>query len=212
MSEKRKEIGFSRNWQTKDEKEIRDRIWIINNLKNEFDDYVKIHAGKTKDERFETIKVAVPDLVRKAFSRKILLAPSGVTNASFSWSHSMSISKPQHRDVWDKRLEKALQSKLNHPDYDNWQTAVQMERKALLQKNDTDYFKIKRPLRVVPIMNVTYNNDDQEKKKTTYVAHSPLLIINNNPKVSSLKDYHGFSRKKNEENPVNDRLHLFPCY
>ncbi|MFT5715865.1 MAG: DNA replication terminus site-binding protein [Oleiphilaceae bacterium] len=197
---------------TKHEKEIRDRIWIINILKKEFDEYVQTHAGRTKDERFETMKDAVPDLVRKAFSRNILLAPKNVTHVSYAWSHSTSISKSQHRNVWDTRLENAVNSKRNHPDSADWEKAIHMERKALHNKNDTDYFKIKRPLRVVPIMNVKYTDHDEQKKKTTYVAHSPLLILNDTPKVSTLRNYHGHSRKKIEDKPVIERLHLYPCY
>jgi DNA replication terminus site-binding protein len=197
---------------TKDEKEIRDRIWIINKLKKEFDEYVQTHAGKKNDERFETMKKAVPDLVRKAFSRNILMAPKNVTHVSYAWSHSMSISKSLHRTVWDKRLEYAVNSKRNHPDSVDWEKAIHIERRSLRNKNDTDYFKIKRPLRVVPIMNVTYINDDEEKKKTTYVAHSPLLILNNIPEISTLKDYQGPSRKIIEAKPVIERLHLYPCY
>jgi DNA replication terminus site-binding protein len=198
--------------ETNEEQEIRERIEVINTLKKSFDDLIKHQGGKNKDERFEIVSQAVPDLVRKALSRQILVSPKYTSNVSYAWSNSTSISKPLHKDEWDKRLENAIAFKRNHPNAKNWQTAIEIERSTLRAITDTDFFKVKRPLRVVPIMNVKYLSEKVSgiQKKTTYIAHTPLLVINDLPKLSILKNYSGSTKKKLiQEHPVIERLHLY---
>lgn len=194
--------------------EIVERIKIINKLKNDFHELVYRFAGKSPDERFETVSAAVPNIIRKAVVRQLLLAPDDVVGINLNWSRPSSYSKVEHRIFWEEKLDRTLLSKQPAVGEKDWETAIKMEKEALLQCNDTDHFRSIRPLRVNPILNIRYNRDDVTKQyeKTTLVAHSPLIILNQKPTMSYLKTYQGKSTKTRPVQPVIERLHLYPVY
>lgn len=196
--------------ETPDEKEIIERIEVINTLKVNLDKYIQMHAGKTPDTRFDVVSHAIPHLVRKALSRRLLVAPNETFSVSFSWSHSSSRSKAQPKVYWEEKLERSRESKSAHVDKAAWNTMIDMEKQALMAANDVTHFRIVRPLRVNPIMNVKYEKDDDGAfKKTTMVAHSPLLCLNQMPKCFPLRNYHGESLKPAADEPVIERWHLY---
>lgn len=195
---------------TPDEAEILERIDVINSLKKNLDAYIQTHAGKTPDTRFEVVSKAIPNLVRKALSRRLLVAPTDTFSVSFSWSHSSSRSKAQPTAYWEEKLERSRMNKAAHIDEDAWNTMIDMEKKALMAANDATHFRIMRPLRVNPIINVKYDKeDDGIFKKTTMIAHSPLLLLNQEPKCFPLRPYQGASLKPAEDAPVIERWHLY---
>lgn len=197
---------------TPDEQEILERIEVINRLKTSLDTYIQTHAGKTPDTRFEVVSQAIPNLVRKALSRRLLVAPSDTFSVSFSWSHSSSRSKAQPRVYWEEKLERSRVAKAEHVDEEAWNTMIDMEKQALMAANDVSHFRVIRPLRVNPIINVKYAKDDEGAfKKTTMIAHSPLLILNQQPKCFPLRSYQGASLKPAADTPVIERWHLYKC-
>lgn len=196
--------------ETPDEAEIIERIEVINTLKANLDTYIRRHAGKTPDARFEVVSHAIPNLVRKALSRRLLVAPKASFSVSFSWSHSSSRSKAQPKVYWEEKLERSRESKVAHMDEEAWNTMIDMEKQALMAANDVTHFRIVRPLRVNPIMNVKYEKDDDGAfKKTTMVAHSPLLCVNQQPKCFPLRHYQGESVKSASDKPVIERWQLY---
>ncbi|WP_369812668.1 DNA replication terminus site-binding protein [Alkalimonas collagenimarina] len=75
---------------------------------------------------------------------------------------------------------------------------------------DSEYFRTVRPLRITPIVNLKYNRSQNgEFNKTTMIAHSPLIVLNDRPKLSPLKPYTGKRIKDAKAGPLIARLHLY---
>lgn len=197
-------------FKTEHEKELRERIQVINRLKADFDQFIQRYAGNNADERFETVSHAVPFLIRKAVSRNMLVAPSNTFSISYSWSHSTSRSAIKPRSYWDEKLDRTLIAMQSDINAQGWAQAIAQEKRALANANDTELFQVIRPLRVTPICNIKYNRyADGTHEKTTMIAHSPVLVFNDEPKLSTMKPYHGARLKKGDALPVIERLHLF---
>ncbi|TQF66187.1 DNA replication terminus site-binding protein [Pseudoalteromonas luteoviolacea] len=197
-------------FKTEHESELRERITLVNRLKSEFDQFIQLHAGNNTDERFETVSQAVPFLIRKAAARNVLMAPSNTFSVSFSWSHSTSRSAVKPRSYWYEKLDRTLVATQSDVNAEGWAQAIAQEKRALANANDTELFQVIRPLRVTPINNIKFNRvADGTHRKTTMVAHSPILVFNDEPKISTMKPYHGARIKKREVEPIIERLHLY---
>ncbi|MBQ4839734.1 MULTISPECIES: DNA replication terminus site-binding protein [Pseudoalteromonas] len=195
---------------TPHDQELRERVAHVNQLKSEFDTFIQHHAGKNPDQRFELVSQAVPLLIRKAVSRNLLLAPQDTFSLSYSWSHSTSRSAIQPRQYWHEKLDRTLQSKLSDVNASNWVKMIEQEKKALANANDSEYFRTIRPLRITPIVNLKYNRGQNgEFNKTTMIAHSPVIVLNDRPKLSPLKPYTGKRIRDARAGPVIARLHLY---
>lgn len=194
-----------------DESSIRERIAVINGLKKDFDAFISAHA-KNRNQRFDLVSSAIPMLSRKAMSRQIMLAPTDTFFVAYTWVKPYSASKALSKKEWIDKLDGSLKQKSGISDVEQWQASIEIEKKALENYNTAEFFRMVRPVRVAPHMNVRYRRESDAKSHatTSYVAHSPLLVINNVPKVNPLQCYAGPSRGGQNNAPVIERLHLYP--
>lgn len=188
-----------------DENDVRTRVVEINRLKKVFEQTILQLANHT-DTRFELVSTAVPNLIRKAFTRNIMVGKPSYSRIGFSWVRLYSQSKADTKENWVKKIELAKGAKKNSVDHDDWVKAIEMEKQQLMKANDAEMFRTIRPLRVTPMMNI--RDEDTARKQTTKIAHSPIWFINQDVTIGELNTYMG-QAKADAAAPVVERLHLY---
>ena len=169
------------------------------------------------DVRFEIVSLALPDLIKKAAVRKILVAPEYCQRIGFTWKRFFSIRK-KTPEQWDKYLENALKSKPKGCEQDKWEQAIAIERGIIRNNSDAPILTSRRPIRITPAMNIVMSEGNvvmskDEVKATTVVAHSPLWVFNQNPVIGTLGDFDANKVKRKtverKETLLIPRLHLY---
>ncbi|MCI2286019.1 DNA replication terminus site-binding protein [Colwellia sp. MSW7] len=190
-------------------REVHQRINVINALKTDFALLVQ-SLSPSVDVRFEIVSQALPNLIKKAVARKILVAPEHCKRIGFSWKRFFSIRK-KTPEQWDKYLENALKSKPKGCEQDKWEQSIAIERNIVRNNNDAAILISRRPIRITPAMNVVMQ--EGKVKATTIVAHSPLWVFNQNPTIGMLSDFGANKTKRKtverDETLLISRLHLY---
>ncbi len=188
-----------------DEDELRRRVAEINRLKKAFERTILQLANHT-NTRFELVSNAVPNLIRKAFTRQIMIGEPGYARIGFSWVRLHSQSKAQNKQFWIDKLEQAKSANKNSAAHEDWVKAIDIENRQLMNANDAELFRIRRPLRITPMMNI--RDENKKSRQTTKIAHSPIWFINQDVTIGELGPYIG-QAKADALAPVVERLHLY---
>lgn len=191
-------------------REVRERINIINALKEEFTILIRALSPNT-DTRFEIFSQALPNLIKKTVARKILIAPEHCQRIGFSWKRFYSVKK-KTPEQWDHYLKNALlKGKPKGCEQGKWEQAIAIERNILRNNSDAKMFVSRRPIRITPSLNLTMREGDT--KATTVVAHSPLWVLNQTPVIGELRNFDATSSKRHinerKEQLLIPRLHLY---
>ncbi|WP_240224693.1 DNA replication terminus site-binding protein [Rheinheimera hassiensis] len=185
------------------------RIQAINTLKDHFQQSI-LMLHKNVDKRFELFKEALPGVSKKAITRHILLAPSGLTAINFSWAHKYSGKTFTREEVADliTNSGKQVPAKV---DAATWEIQIQTELEALRNANHTNVFYLRRPLRVTPTANL-YTS--YKSYSITSVAHSPIFVINQSPVISEFNNFPHRSRESKAKQLmlVIPRRHIYCEY
>lgn len=180
-------IGGTLQVFTESVSEIRQRIERINELKVNFQELI-LSLHHSVDVRFRLVKEHLPDISKKATTRQILLAPPDTKYVNFSWTQRYSGKKFSKEE-----LVKIIQNagKRVPPDKDptDWHQLLEIELKNIINIKHTDVFIQKRPLRISPVANLFVEHNQQKATRQTMIAHSPLIILNQNPEVKELEDF-----------------------
>ena len=191
---------------TNNECEITDRIRIINQKKDEFMQLVQ-SISPYPDQQFEAMKDAVPMIIRKAVGRHIPCYNTGaLERIRFSMSKRVSMSKTQPRSYWLEKLEKSRNYVMRQADSESWAKQIDIEQKALSSLPESALLRVERPIRKVPIANIYTTNST----KTTLVAHSPIILFDDDVSIGPFRQYTGSAAGEVEtKEPIIPRWHLY---
>lgn len=195
---------------TNNANELIERVCIINKLKSEFEKQI-LALSPDVDKRFEIVKSELPGLIKLSATRKLLMANKPkLHRIGFAWSTRKSMKKESRKEVLTRLDNSQTYGHQGSIDPSAWQEMVEREKRSVINSNDTNEFKTVRPIRITPVANITYIEDDV-KRATSMIAHSPILILNQTPKLGQLVDYP--NRKSREQEPrykeVVKRIHLY---
>lgn len=206
------------------------RLDYINVLKNNLNEAITNISPK-KDVRFETVKLALPNLIKKVATRHVIYANKPVKSVSFSWvnrHNGKNLSKKQVLAILKTSEEYENKNSIADPDFADY---VAKEIVKISHMPDSSQFVIRRPLRITPMLNFNYQRDGLPHLKQrpssrrsgalapkNYVAHSPAFIFNDLPKVFPFWSYEaneqGTEQNLDDKQTVREqlilpRLHLY---
>jgi DNA replication terminus site-binding protein len=170
--------------------EIIQRIKVINTLKDQFQQSI-LMLHKSVDKRFELFKEALPGVSKKAITRHILLAPDGLTAINYSWAHKYS-GKTFTREELAQLITNSGKQVPAKVDAATWEIQIETELEALRNANHTNVFYQRRPLRVTPSAHMY---TEHQSHSFTTVAHSPIIVVNQTPEISTFHNYPHRSRE-----------------
>ena len=190
------------------------RMADINRAKDDFKGLMG-NTGKDKNDRFDIVSKALPDLVKLQTFRHLLFLNSAAQTIGFSWVNRNSVKCFKKQEVI-ALLQKANDYYQDRQPLSAFLEMVQKEIHEIDGYSDKAEFVIRRPQRITPMMNVRYYSPKtailpNHKMPANIVAHSPLFVFNQSPKINDLKTY---VRPDNEITlddtaPVIQRLHLY---
>jgi DNA replication terminus site-binding protein len=193
------------------------RLADINQRKDAFQHFLKSSIPGDKNERFRTVSHALPDLVKLQLSRHVLFLDCRAKTIGFSWANRHSIKRLSKEDVLSMLAITDNYYKERQP-LSDFIDIVAKEISYIDSFSQHTQFVIRRPLRIAPMMNVSFQLPKvsaiaTHKNASNIVAHSPILVFNQQPKIRGLKNY----VKKNNVNDsgahttklVIPRLHLY---
>lgn len=167
------------------------RIAAVNRKKQELHDLILAHCP-SRDARFMLLVNIIPNVVKLKAFRDLLFANRPLYSVGFSWKHRQSIlrlSKSKLMAMLDKSLAYYQSRFPLSPKTEQ----IQKERDLISQYPATSHFVQARDLRVAPAMNLRYLPDTDNflpgRAPVDMIAHSPLLVINQSPRVHPLKPY-----------------------
>lgn len=169
------------------EKEIRDRVAIINELKNQFEKLI-LSISPKRNIRFEAFKDALPLISKLALVRNLTIAAQGVQSITYSWTHR-PVGGVYTRDELLKELanaRKTLPRGTTMPE--QWQTTLDIEEKALMRYGPAAVFAERRTTRVTAMAKLKFSKQHKPIQTTAH-THSPILVINDQPKIGLLRNY-----------------------
>lgn len=203
------------------------RLERINVLKNDLNEAI-IDISADKDIRFETVKMALPNLIKKVATRHFLFANRPVNTVSFTWAHRLTgenKTKQQVMAILQRSLDYSNKNTIADPMFS---MRVEQDKLMISQLPQQSVFAIRRPIRVTPMLNLNYRKGstpylhERPSSKNAlgiaprnFVAHSPVFIFNDLPKVFPFKSYNQDEHPKPEpahldkEVLVIERLHLY---
>lgn len=203
------------------------RLERINIEKNHLKEAI-LHISENKDIRFESVKNALPNLIKKVATRHFIYANRPVKSVSFSWAHRQTGEKKTKQQVL-QLLQKSLDYRNKNSIADpNFTEKVEQEIIKISQLPNLSRFVIRRPIRVTPMLNLNYMKDTTPHlvqrassmspfalAPKNYVAHSPVFIFNDFPKVYPFQDYEEKANHRISSAPIKgeslviERLHLY---
>ena len=203
------------------------RLERINVLKNDLRDAI-MKISDDIDVRFEAVKLALPNLIKKVATRHFLYANRPVAKLSFAWVHRQAgnnLSKKQVLDILNRSLAYRNKNTIADP---NFHEMVQEDILRISQMPAASKYVIRRPLRVAPMVTLKYKPSSlpyldsrpssakpNALSPTNYVAHSPIFIFNDEPLAFPFKNYVAAEHAKAQSEPNRNeelmvkRLHLF---
>jgi DNA replication terminus site-binding protein len=191
-----------------DQKDVQARIQKINQEKDALGELIR-SGPKSLTEQFLLTKAAIPYAVRKSMTRHLQAFVQGeLKSVGFSVAKRSSVSKTHPRQYWLDKLDTAEEHVLGRQDMDkeSWETQIEIERKTLSALPPSSLLRTKRPIRRTPIFNLYF----QTGKQYSPVAHSPLIIVNDDKvKVNPMKPYTVKAVDASSETPIIPRWHLY---
>jgi DNA replication terminus site-binding protein len=203
------------------------RLERINELKNHLKDAIA-NISTDEDVRFEIVKIALPNLIKKVATRHFIYANRPVKSVSFSWVHRLTgenKSKKQVLILLQKSLDYRNKNSIADPHFIE---RVEQDIVKISQMPQQSKFVIRRPIRVTPMLNLNYVKDTMPHlalrtaskmpsatSPKNYVAHSPVFIFDDLPKVYPFKNYNENLNKRlspahlDSETLVIERLYLY---
>lgn len=166
--------------------EIRERVNCINQLKENFQHLV-LSLSHSLDERFALVKEALPGLCKIAAYRQLLLPDQGLQALRFSWVHRR-VGRTYSKAELIKQIETAQKRLRQKVDAVHLLQDLDIETQNLNRYPDSARFVQKRSTRVTAIAKLTYQ-PSHIPRWTTMHTHSPIIIINDKPKIGELADY-----------------------
>tara|TARA_Y100000780_G_C13694809_1_gene421101 strand:+ start:10949 stop:11860 length:912 start_codon:yes stop_codon:yes gene_type:complete len=194
------------------------RMQKVNQIKEQFKQTV-LEISPDVNVRFELMKDAVPDLIKLALYRRILYLDRPAYSVGISWANRHSRKNLTRAEVISM-LETTLGYYANRPAESHKASLVEDELKLVARSKSLKFY-IKRPLRVAPTYNVKYEKHaesmlvDLERSEPAAIknaiAHSPIWIFNNQPKIHELESYRKTEKKRRSSTklPIIERLHLY---
>lgn len=194
------------------------RMQKVNQVKEQFKQTV-LKISPDVNVRFELMKDAVPDLIKLALYRRLLYLDRPAYSIGVSWANRHSRKNLTRAEVISM-LETTRSYYASRPAESHKASLVEDELKQIAQSKSARFY-IKRPLRVAPTYNVKYAKNsesmlvDIEGGETVAIknaiAHSPIWIFNNQPKLHELETYRESERKRSRSSklPIIERLHLY---
>lgn len=189
--------------------EIAQRIKVINALKDEFKALI-LSLHPNVDARFQIFRDHLPGVSKKALTRHILLAPEHTRNINFAWTHRYSGRRFKREDIL-KMLDRAAKQTPVRVDPASWHIQLEIERNAVAAIRHTSEFIQRRPLRVSPVANLAVYPEHSKPKRLSLIAHSPVFVVNQQPEISHLPNFHGGNSALNVDGLVLviERKHIY---
>lgn len=192
------------------------QVTEINALKQRLEQIITVESGLESEERFEFVHTHLRGLITLNAYRTITLldAPDSVR---FGWANKHIIKNLTHQQLLEK-LERSLKAGRAVAPWtqQQWAEKVQEEIAAIHSLPAEARLKIKRPVKVQPIVR-TWNI--QQQKQTQLACPSPLLVLcadkNQLPALGELPDYdasqikHRYKPQAEKLFPIIPRLHLY---
>ena len=194
------------------------RMRKVNQIKEQFKQTV-LKISPDVNVRFELMKDAVPDLIKLALYRRVLYLDRPAYSIGISWANRHSRKNLTRSEVISM-LETTQRYYASRPAESHKANLVEDELKQVAHSKSARFY-IKRPLRVAPTYNVKYEKHaesllvDIEGGEPVAIknaiAHSPIWIFNNLPKIHELETYRKTERKRRSSFtlPIIERLHLY---
>lgn len=168
------------------ELEIRQRIDIINQLKIKFEQLI-LSLNPSPDVRFEMFRDALPNLCKLSITRQIPLALPTVSRINYAWTNR-KVGGNYKRDDLLKQIKVARTKPKPSDTMGEWLACLDHEEKMISSYPRTAIFIERRQSRVTAMMKLHYPMG-HKPRETSVHAHSPLIIINDKPKIGELKTY-----------------------
>lgn len=203
------------------------RLERINLEKNQLKQAI-LQISTDKDIRFEAVKNALPNLIKKVATRHFIYANRPVKSLSFSWAHRQTgenKNKQQVLEMLQKSLDYRNKNSIADP---HFAEKVEQEIIKISQLPHQSRFVIRRPIRVTPMVNLNYIKSSEPHlaqraaskmplalSPKNYVAHSPVFVFNDNPKIYQFQNYVRSADHTTSpltmpgETLVVERLHLY---
>lgn len=165
--------------------EIRDLLNAINQLKHRFKQLVL--SEKNKDDRFELVHSAVPNLITLAFYRQLHFEQRIPFSLRFTWMHKHSIQYLSTDSAKNLLLEAQQSTVLPDCDLQNWQKMIAQELYRISHLPSNHKLRIRRPIRVSPQVNIRFSASDRYHVS----AALPFILFNAEQieKVGELPNY-----------------------
>jgi DNA replication terminus site-binding protein len=152
----------------------------------------------------ELVQSICPNAITLQIYRLIKTTSSPVKRVGFTWCNKNSMRKINKNEF----LNYLEGSKNNPPTGQTkaqWAPWVDKEI-ALINKKTGDYVRVKRPLPIVPKLNVSFTDDT---KTIMFYGHLPVIIFTEQPvKVTPLKSYINEKNKKQLYDYLIKRLYI----
>lgn len=164
----------------------------INALKQEFHALIVKHYPD-KNQRFLALKQLLPDLVKLMAIRDVLHVHKPLYSVGFTWKIRKVIKHMTKKQVMAMLLKtKEYYARRQQLSLYNEKLAEEIDH--ISSYPAASRFFMERPIRVAPAMNLRYIKDatsyfSDKKAPVDMIAHSPLWVFNETPKIHPLKDY-----------------------
>ena len=168
------------------ESEIRRRIEAINQLKDKFKSLI-LSLHTSQDTRFEMFSDALPNLCKLSITRHIPVAMPGIKRINFAWTNR-KVGGTFKQKALLKKIDNARSQQRPSDMMGEWLAGLDREEQLIAGYPSTALFIERRGTRTTPMMKLHYPNE-HKPKETTIHAHSPLVIINGQPKQTALNTY-----------------------
>jgi DNA replication terminus site-binding protein len=168
------------------ELEIRQRIEAINRMKQEFEQLI-LSLSPLPDVRFELFRNALPYQCKLSITRQIPVALPSIRRINYAWTNRKVGGNFKRDDLLNKIKLARSQPKPSDM-MDEWLSCLDYEERLIASYPKSAVFIERRQSRVTAMMKLHYPQG-HKPKETSLHAHSPLIIINDKPKISQLKTY-----------------------
>lgn len=204
----------------KNNDQLRQLVNQSNLLKTDFESLVK---QIPESSRFNVLHEIIPGLMTLHVYRKIFITEQKLQAIGFFWANKQSIVRVTKEQIL-KRLRESQRNPgrqfLNIDDLDAWVEAVEGEIKTVMSVSNTTELRIRRPIKVQPMMRLTFYKESYQDKAEIIQIPNPIPAIilceeNELPRLGNLKSYDRFNvihKKKPTPAKVNclvPRLHLY---
>ena len=182
---------------------ISELVYQCNHLKLKIKSLINSSALNQTKKR-ELIQSVCPNAITLQIYRLIKNTTSPVRRVGFTWCNKNSMRRIKKSEFLDY-----LQRSKNNPPAGQTKSewAPWVDKEVDLIKNKTsDFVKVKRPLPIVPKLNISFTDDT---KTIMFYGHLPAIIFTAEPiKITPLRSYIDKKNKKQFQNYLINRLYV----